>query len=170
MSRAALPDVGEVKATRVRHAITVALSIVAVTLLAGCAPLFPLCSMPDIRPPHITVDAAIWLRTHPGGTVHACYAGACDDEDGVRPSFEIVVPRTANLSKQHDLVVTLTDRTGTTTETARMALELIPGQKGAPCPMPDQWSRIVLVGTDGKVQVGGADDGRLIVPTPADRE
>lgn len=27
---------------------------------------------------------------------------------------------------------------------------------------------MVLVGTDGKLQVGGADDGRLIVPTPAE--
>lgn len=168
MSSARSPRDRGVTRIRIRRALAATVTVLATTLLAGCAPLFSVCSMPDIRPPHITVDAATWLRLHPGGTVHACYAGSCDDEDGVRPSFEIVVPRTADLRKQHDLVVTLTDRTTTTTQTARMALELIPGQKGAPCPMPDQWSRMVLIGTDGKLQVGGADDGRLIVPTPAE--
>ncbi|MGO4593603.1 hypothetical protein AB4Z18_07250 [Leifsonia sp. 2TAF2] len=123
--------------------------------------------MPDIRPPHIAVEASIWLRLHAGGTVHACFAGSCDDEDGTRPSFEVLAPRDVDLEQKHDLVVTLTDETGTTTRTARMALELVPGQKGAACPMPDQWSRQVLIGTDGQIQVGGADDGRIIVPTPA---
>ncbi|WP_434317530.1 hypothetical protein [Leifsonia sp. P73] len=124
--------------------------------------------MPDIRPPHVAIDASIWLRLHPGGTVHACYAGACDREDGTSPSFEVVAPSKADPSKKHDLVVTLSGPAGTTTETVSMALKLIPGQKGGPCPMPDQWSRQVLIGTDGQIQVGGADDGRIIVPTPPD--
>ncbi|MFP3380234.1 hypothetical protein SB767_28330, partial [Bacillus sp. SIMBA_069] len=100
-----------------------------------------------------------------GGTVHACYAGSCDHEDGTRPTFEVLVPNEADHTKEHNLAVTLTDQTGTTTETARMALKLVPGPKGAACPMPDQWSRQVLIGTDGRIQVGGADDGHIIVPT-----
>ncbi len=141
--------------------------VLAATLLAGCAPLFAVCAMPAIRPPHVTVDASIWLRLHDGGTVHACYAGACDDDDGTRVSFEVLVPRNADVTTKHDLVVTLADGTGTTIETAQVALEVVPGQKGSPCPMPDQWSREILIGADGNIQVGGPDDGRIIVPTPA---
>jgi len=155
-------------AARGRRGVAVAIGVLAGALLAGCASLFPACSMPDIQPPHIAVDATIWLRLHPGGTVHACYTGSCDQDDGSRPSFEVLVPREVDLAKKHDLAVTLTDQTGTTTQSVPMALELVPGQKGAACPMPDQWSRQVLIGTDGQIQVGGADDGRIIVPTPAD--
>jgi len=143
------------------------LGVLAVALLAGCSAVFPaVCAMPAIRPPHVTVDASIWLRLHPGGTVHACYAGACDSEDGTTPSFEVVVPSKADPAEKHDLVVTLIDQTGTTIETASMALKLVPGQKGGPCPMPDQWSRQILIQKDGQLQVGGADDGRIIVPAP----
>ncbi|WP_374010374.1 hypothetical protein [Leifsonia sp. LS-T14] len=116
--------------------------------------------MPDIRPPHIDVDTSIWLRLHPNGTVHACYAGSCDHDDGSDSSFEVVVPHTVDLTKKHDLVVTLNDQADTTTETASMALVLIPGEKGGPCPMPDQWSRQIVIGTDGHIQVGGADPPR----------
>jgi hypothetical protein len=119
-------------------------------------------------PPHITIDASIWLRLHPGGTIHACYAGSCDHEGGTRPSFEVLAPRTIDLKKTYDLVVKLADQAGVTRETARMALEVVRGQKGAPCPMPDQWSRQVLIGPDGQIQVDGADDGHIIVPTPAE--
>lgn len=154
--------------TRIQHGAALAAGLLAAALLAGCSPLYAVCSMPDIRPPHITVDASIWLRLHPGGTIHACYAGSCDHEDGTRPSFEVLVPVKVDFKKQHELVVTLTEQAGVTHETARLALEVVPGQKGAPCPMPDQWSRQVLIGTDGQIQVGGADDGHIIVPTPAD--
>ncbi|MFP3670142.1 hypothetical protein SB717_34185, partial [Priestia sp. SIMBA_032] len=83
------------------------IGVLAAALLAGCAPWFPACSMPDIRPPHITVDTSIWLRLHPGGTVHACYAGSCDHEDGTRPTFEVLVPNEADHTKEHNLAVTL---------------------------------------------------------------
>ncbi|MCI0155734.1 hypothetical protein KNO15_03360 [Leifsonia shinshuensis] len=124
--------------------------------------------MPDISPPHVTVDTSIWLRLHPGGTVHACYAGSCDREDGTRPSIEVLAPRTMDLTKKHELVVTSTAETGVTREAVRIALEVVPGPKGAPCPLPDQWSRQVLIGADGRIQVGGADDGHIIVPTSAE--
>lgn len=149
-----------------RRAVAALIGMLAVALLAGCGALFPACSMPDIRPPHVTVDASIWLRLHPGGMIHACYAGSCDNEDGTRPLFEVVVPSRVDLGKKHDLVVTLSDQAGTTTETTSMALELVPGQKGGPCPMPDQWSRQILIQKDGQLHVGGADDGRILVPAP----
>lgn len=152
----------------VRRALAATVGVVLATLLAGCAPLFVACSMPDNRPPHITIAASPWLQLHPGGTVHACYAGSCDDEDGTRPSFEVLAPRTLDLRKEHDLDVTLDDQTSTTRETAQVALQLVPGQKGAACPMPDQWSRQVLIAADGRLQVGGADYGSLLVPTPAE--
>lgn len=148
-----------------RSGTGLAIGAIAVMLLAGCTPLFTACSMPDIQPPHIAIDTTIWLRLHPGGTVHACYAGSCDTDTGTEPSFEVVVPNTVDLTKKHDLVVTLHDQTGTTAETASMALVLIPRQQGGPCPMPDQWSRQALIGADGRIQLGGADDGHIIVPT-----
>lgn len=154
--------------TPMRRGAHLATGLLAVSLLAGCTPLYTACSMPDIRPPHIAVDATIWLRLHPGGTVHACYEGACDHENGTEPSFEVVVPNSVDLTKKHDLVVTLHDQAATTTAAASMALVLIPRQAGGPCPMPDQWSRQVAIGTDGRIQLGGADDGRIIVPTPAE--
>ena len=55
---------------------------------------------------------------------------------------------------------------GTTVSSERIALVRIPGRLGGPCPFPDQWSREVLVRDDGTLQVGGADDGSIIVPTP----
>lgn len=152
--------------TQFRRWAAATVGLLAVALLAGCAP--SMCAMPAISPPHVTINASIWLRLHPGGTVHACYAGACDREDGTSPSFEVVALGKVDPAKKHDLVVTLKDQSGTTTETASIALKLVPGQKGGPCPMPDQWSREVLIGTDGQIQVGGADDGHIIVPTPSD--
>lgn len=151
--------------TPLRRTLVLTGGALLATFLAGCSAVSPACSMPDIRPPHITVDTSIWLRLHPGGTVHACYAGSCDHENGTGASFEILVPREADLGKEHDLVVTMRDQSGTTTQTVRMKLDEVPGQKGAPCPMPNQWSRKVLITTDGQLQVGGVDDGHLIVPT-----
>ena len=143
-----------------RRGAAVVVGVLASTLLAGCAPLFAVCAMPDIRPPHITVDASIWLRMHAGGAVHACYAGACDRDDGTSASFEVLVPRNADLATKHDLVVTLTDRTGRTIQAAQVALDVMPGQKGSPCPMPEQWSREILIGRTGTskwaVQTTGA--------------
>ena len=134
--------------------------------LSGCAPLFVTCSMPSIRPPHIEVDAAGWHQAYPGGTVHACYDGHCDQEDGTTSSIEIVLDKSYENDRRHSLAVTITDGSGTTTQSTDIALVRIPGQNGAPCPMPDQWSRIVLVRVDGRLQAGGADDGHIVVPTP----
>lgn len=152
--------------TRLRRWAAVTIGPLAVALLAGCAPLFAVCAMPDIRPPHVTIDASIWLRLHSGGMIDACYAGSCAHEDGTSSSFEVLALGKVDPTKKHALVVTLKDQSGTTTETASIALRLVPGQKGGPCPMPDQWSREVLIGTDGRMQVGGADDGRIIIPSP----
>lgn len=135
-------------------------------LLAGCATLVPVCAGAAVRPPLIGVDAQGWHHAHPGGTVHACYAGTCDREDGTTDTFEIVVPQTDADGRTHDLAVTITDATGTTVSSERIALVRIPGRLGGPCPFPDQWSREVLVRDDGTLQVGGADDGSIIVPTP----
>ncbi|MFF2773102.1 hypothetical protein ACFVUP_38995, partial [Streptomyces bacillaris] len=109
-----------------------------------------------------------WLRLHPGGMIHACYADSCDHEGGTNSLFEVLALGEVDPAKKHDLVVTLKDQSGTTTETTSMALKLVPGQKGGPCPMPDQWSREILIGADGLIQVGGVDDGRIIVPTSPD--
>jgi hypothetical protein len=153
-------------AAQLRFGAAVAVGVLVATLLAGCTPLFTACAMPNIRPPHVELDVQGWHRTHSVGTVHACYAGYCDHEDGTTASFEVVIPRKVSSAKKHDLVVTLTDPTGTTSRTVRMALEVVAGQTDGPCPMPDQWSREVLITADGKLQVGGADDGQPIIPTP----
>lgn len=135
-------------------------------LLAGCVTPVPFCAGAAVRPPLIGVDAQGWHHAHPGGTVHACYDGTCDREDGTTDTVEIVVPRGDADGRKHDLAVTITDATGTTVSSERIALVRIPGRPGGPCPFPDQWSRAVLVRNDGTLQVGGADDGSIIVPTP----
>lgn len=135
-------------------------------LLGGCATLMPVCAGAAVRPPIVGVDAQGWHHAHPGGTVHACYGGTCDREDGTTDTFEIVVPQADADGRKHDLAVTITDATGTTVSSERVALVRIPGRPGGPCPFPDQWSREVLVRDDGTLQVGGADDGGIVVPTP----
>lgn len=144
-----------------------AMATTAALLLAGCSLLVPTaCSMPAIRPPHLDVDAQDWHRVHPGGTVHACYGGTCDRADGTALSFEVLVPPSLADGRTHDLAITLADGSGTVTRSARVALDRVPGQKGGPCPMPDQWSRQVRIGADGGLQFGGADDGHPVIPSP----
>lgn len=126
----------------------------------------PACAGAAVHPPHVGVDAQQWHQTHPGGTVHACYDGVCDREDGTTASFEVVVPEADADGRPHDLAVTIPDATGTVTRSADVALARIPGLQGGACPVPDQWSRAVLVRADGRLQLGGADDGHIIIPTP----
>ncbi|MEN0084977.1 MAG: hypothetical protein AAGC66_09435 [Leifsonia sp.] len=135
-------------------------------LLAGCVTPVPFCAGAASQPPHIGVDAQGWHNAHPGGTIHACYDGTCDREDGTTDTVEIVVPQADADGRKHDLTVTITDATGTTVSSERIALVRVPGLHGGPCPLPDRWSRAVLVRNDGTLQVGGADDGSIIVPTP----
>jgi hypothetical protein len=151
---------------RVRWAAA-AISIAAGSiLLAGCAPLMPVCAGAAVRPPLVELVTQEWHSAHPGGTVHACYDGVCDRADGTTGSFEIVVPQSDADGRKHDLAVTMTDATGTVVTSVSVALVRILGRSGGPCPFPDQWSRAVLVRPDGQLQLGGADDGRIVVPTP----
>ncbi|MGO4536252.1 hypothetical protein [Leifsonia sp. 2MCAF36] len=121
--------------------------------------------MPAIQPPHIAVDARAWHGAHPGGTVRICYAGSCDEKDDSALEFELIVPAAMAPGEEHPLAVTETDSDGTGTFTARVALERIPGQPGAPCPMPDQWSLRLTILLDGRLRFDGADDGHLVIPT-----
>jgi hypothetical protein len=153
-----------------RHRLTGAIAAVPLlaccVVLAGCATFMPVCAGAAVEPPHIEVDAQGWHNANPEGTVHACYDDTCDREDGTTATFEIVLPQTDADGRKHDLAVTITDAGGTTVASERFALVRLPGTHGGPCPFPDQWSRAVLVRNDGTLQVGGADDGRIIVPTP----
>lgn len=137
-------------------------AVATVLLLVGCAPV--VCPAAAVALPYVSIDGHGWLATHPGGSIEACYAGQCA-RGGASGSFEISLMGRRPDTSAHTLTVTLTTPGSTAIRTARFGLEHTSGQNGSPCRMPDRWSRKVLVRADGELQVGGPDEGHLIIPT-----
>lgn len=111
------------------------------------------------------LDTQGWHSAHPGGTVHACYDGVCDRADGTTNSFEIDLPQADADGRKHDLAVTMADAAGTEVTSASVALVRVPGRSGGPVPVPRPVEPIGAGPPDGRLQLGGADDGRIIFST-----
>lgn len=134
-----------------RSVVMVLLTAATVVPLTGCAPV--VCAGAAARSPEATVQAQPWLAAHPAGVAHACYAGSCEDATVSQPVVELLVSEKAGLDAVHRLTVTLTADGRASTRTISFRLRRTPPPPNLPCPFPDQWTRAVAIGADGRLHL-----------------